>query len=71
MMMDVTVSEATAQFFYEQCAGEYTGHMSLIPNNPVIHGLIKAHSAIERSDFTRFLRQCADKLDRAENNTPF
>jgi len=61
--MDITVSEAVAEYFYDQCAGMYSGHMAAIPNNPVIYGLIKAHSADQKVDFARFLRQVADKLE--------
>ena len=38
------MDKTTAKFFYEQCAGTSAGHMAMIPNNPVLFGLIKAHT---------------------------
>ena len=64
--MEVTVSEAVAQYFYEQCCGAYTGHMAHTPNNPVIDGLIKAHRCKKPEDFARFLRQVADHLEQGD-----
>ena len=64
--MDVTVSEPVAYFFYEQCAGESNGHMSMIPNNPVLSGLCKAHAIHTKEDFSRFLRQVADSLEKEQ-----
>jgi len=61
--MDLTVSEAMAQYFYDQCAGQYNGYMAALLNNPVIYGLVMAHSADRKEDFVRFLRQVADKLE--------
>lgn len=58
-----------AEFFYEQCAGTTTGHMAMIPNNPVIYGLIKASSnthgsdhAASQTEFAAILRKIADDL---------
>jgi len=65
-MVEVTVSEPVAQFFYQQCAGETNGHMASIPNNPVIYGLIQAHKAMSPDDFARFLRQVADCLTKEQ-----
>ncbi len=60
--MDITVSESVAKYFYEQCAGSFTGHMANVPNNPVLHGLLHAHSVSSKQDFSRFLHQVAEKL---------
>ena len=63
-------NKAIAEFFYEQCAGSTTGHMAMLPNNPVMFGLIKAHSgkkdncyASTKTEFSAFLRKIADELD--------
>lgn len=65
-MSDVTVSEAMARYFYEQCAGEHNGSMASMPNNPVLHGLMMAHSVNGYDDFARFLRQVADQLTKEQ-----
>jgi len=65
-MSDVTVSEAVAKYFYEQCSGQYNGHMSMIPNNPVLFGLLQAHSVGSPTDFARFCRQVADQLEKEQ-----
>lgn len=66
-------NKTLARFFYEQCAGSTTGHMAMVPNNPVIFGLIKAcsnHSdnsyAATEMDFAEILRGMADSLDESE-----
>ena len=54
-MKQVTISKQSAQFFYEQCRGEYKGHMARIPNNPVLHGFCSAHDANSEVEFANFL----------------
>lgn len=66
--MDLMVSQAMAYYFYEQICGQHNGHMAAIPNNPVLYGLVAAHCAERKEDFTRFLRQVADEL---EKESPF
>ncbi len=62
-------NKAMAEFFYEQCAGSTSGHMAMLPNNPVVYGLIKAHTgtrdnchAATKTDFAVLLRKMADEL---------
>ena len=62
--------DALAEFFYEQCAGTTSGHMALIPNNPVIFGLVRAVTgtsdnchAASQTEFAELLRDMADFLD--------
>ena len=62
--------DALAKFFYEQCAGVTNGQMALIPNNPVLFGLLSAVTgtkdncyAASQTDFAKFLRETADWLD--------
>ena len=59
-------SKAMAIFFYEQCAGSYSGHMSNVPNNPTLNGLVTAcigkHN-VSRAEFADLLRDFADSLD--------
>ena len=62
--MDVTVSQAVAHYFYNQVCGEYAGHMSMIPNSPVLYGLTQAHAVRSEKDFASFLRQCAAHLEK-------
>ena len=60
--MDAEVSKAMAILFMEQCMGETTGHMAMIPNNPTLYGLCKAHGIDSEEDFAKFLRQVASHL---------
>ncbi|MCK5639852.1 MAG: hypothetical protein KAJ19_03615 [Gammaproteobacteria bacterium] len=64
--MDLTVSEASAIYFYEQCVGTFDGHMAAIPNNPVLRGLCLAHGVKHQDDFVRFLRQVAEQLGKEQ-----
>ena len=67
--MSEKASKPMANFFYEQCAGSSNGHMSEIPNSPVLFGLIGAHSgrmestySATKTEFAEFLRSVADQL---------
>lgn len=62
--MDIKVSEAVAKYFYNQVCGLYSGHMALIPNNPVLQGLMEAHGVNNPKDFAGFLREVADNLEK-------
>jgi hypothetical protein len=60
------VSKAMAKYFYEQCAGTYSGHMANVANNPVLFGIIGAHTdqrdncyAASQAVFADFLRRVA------------
>lgn len=62
--------QAISKFFYEQCAGSTSGHMAMIPNNPVLFGLIKSMSgtndnnyACTQTEFAAILRELAEDLD--------
>ena len=63
------VSKGTAEFFKQQCIGEFSGHMSMIPNNPTLFGLLQAHgcdranATTDDEEFIKFLRACADALE--------
>lgn len=64
------VNGPMAKLFYEQCAGTTTGQMALVPNNPVLFGLVGAHSekidncySATQTEFAVFLRGVADALD--------
>ena len=65
----MNVSKEVAEFFYEQCAGEYSGHMSTIPNNPTVQGLLRAHGITNPrhpdslKQFAEFCRLVAEQLD--------
>ena len=56
------VSRELALFFFDQVAGQYSGHMSAIPNNPTLRGLCEAHAATGRVDFAEFLAAIASAL---------
>jgi len=58
------VSGAVAEFFMNQCVGESNGHMALIPNNPVLYGLCKAHGVETPKDFAAFLQDIVNNIDR-------
>ena len=64
--MNVKASEAVADYFYEQCCGDYPGHMGRIPNNPNLWGLMQSHAATDRESFARFLRTCAEHLEKEQ-----
>ena len=55
--------KALAEYFYDQCAGSYTGHMANVPNNPVLHGLMLACGVKSKKDFASQLRKFADAID--------
>ena len=65
------ISKGMATFFYEQCAGTYSGHMSNIANSPTLFGLLSAHSekpinsnvhALDRVEFAEILEAMAEEL---------
>ena len=64
--MDLTVSEPMAELFMDQCMGETSGHMAMIPNNPTLYGLCKAHRIKNKEDFARFLSQVASQLTKEQ-----
>jgi hypothetical protein len=63
MEKKITVDESTAKFFYDQIMGSYSGHMSLIPNSPILKSLLNAHGVKNEDTFNEFLVQVADKLE--------
>ena len=64
--MEITVSEPAAEFFMDQCMGESNGHIAMVPNNPVLFGLCKAHRIHDKTQFAAFLLQVADKLTKEQ-----
>lgn len=61
-----------ARLFYDQCVGEFNGHMAAVPHNPLFASIFKAAgwNGGERS-FSNILRQIADDLDKEAENAPF
>ena len=66
-----TTDEASALFFYDQLMGTYSGHMSNIPNNPVMQSFLKSHGVNDEKSFLNFLRGVADSLEEYKKNNPF
>jgi hypothetical protein len=64
--MDIKVSEPVATFFMDQCIGETSGHMAMIPNNPVLDGLITAHGVKNKKDFAAFLIDVSNQLMKGQ-----
>ena len=64
--METTVNDVMAELFYQQCTGTTPGHMANIPNNPALYVMCRVSRAENRKDFSRFLRQVADRLEREE-----
>lgn len=64
--MDIKVSEPVAEFFMDQCMGESTGHMAMIPNNAVLFGLTSAHRVKSKEDFAKFLIDVAAQLTKEQ-----
>lgn len=67
--MTIKTNKPMAEFFYEQCAGTFSGHMAHVANNPVLFGVVKAHSETEgdvyaatKAEFAELLRSIADEL---------
>lgn len=63
------VSPEMERFFMEQCVGSHTGQMAMVPNNPVIQGIIFAtfgKSDIDSNDFREFMNGVADALQNDE-----
>jgi len=64
------VDKIVAELFYQQCAGSTTGHMAMIPNNPVLHGMLSAAypdfacgvHACSKEQFAEFLQQASEAL---------
>ena len=62
------VSKELAELFFQQCCGSYSGHMAMIPNNPVLHSIFIAcginaeHDRDSRAKFAAKLRQIADAI---------
>jgi len=64
--MEIKVSEPVAEYFMDQCMGETSGHMALIPNNAVLFGLCKAHRINSKENFAAFLRDVANELTKPQ-----
>ena len=65
------MDKTLALFFHDQCAGTTAGQMAMVPNNPVLFSLIKAHTqlrsnveAATKAEFAEFLRETADILGK-------
>ena len=66
-MSILIVSEAMAELFYDQCAGDSNGHMATIPNSPILNSILIAHKARDtKAQFAEFLREVADQLTKEE-----
>lgn len=58
-----------AKLFMDQCIGEYSGHMSMIPYNPTLRSIFTAcgidscDSKEKQKQFVEVLRKFADSLD--------
>ena len=62
---EMAVSESVAHLFWEQCAGQYTGHMAAIPYHPILRSILQCHEcADDRHRFARFLRSVAGHLEK-------
>lgn len=63
------ITKELATYFIEEAFGSYSGHMSMIPNNPSLQGLARAHGCadsngrIERESMKQFLRDIADAIE--------
>lgn len=61
-----TPTSALAKLFYDQCVGQYSGHMSAIPNNPLFSSIFYAAGLTGTGDkkkFAEILRAFAEDLD--------
>lgn len=64
----IQVNEAMAELFYEQCVGQYNGHMSAIPNNPTLMSICKACGVKDKKDFKEFLLKLSENIN---DSNPF
>ena len=62
MSEKMIVSKPMAKLFMDLCMGESSGHMAMIPNNPVLFAMCKSHNIYDEDDFSRFLRMVANQL---------
>ena len=62
--MEIKVSEPVAEFFMDQCIGETSGHMAMIPNNTILSGLCKAHRVNDKPQFAAFLQDIVNELQK-------
>lgn len=63
MSKPIDAETALARYFYEQCAGSYSGHMANVPNNPTLFGIVEASGAKSKKDFAALMRRFADALE--------
>ena len=63
------MEKVMAKFFYEQCVGSTSGHMAMVPNNPMLFTLAKAysmsndsHHAATEAEFSAMLLEIVDAL---------
>ena len=63
------ISKELADFFIDECFGSHTGHMAMIPNNPTLQGLARAHGVVDSNGHVvprrakAFLREICDRIE--------
>lgn len=75
MNKEIEVNQSTAEFFMDQCIGQHTGHMAMIPNNPTLFSLTRMHTTailgekrqMDRLQFAKFCRGVADQLEKDQD----
>jgi len=50
----------------EQCIGESAGHMSMIPNSPILSALCKAHREDSKDRYASFLQDIVNELQKEQ-----
>jgi hypothetical protein len=66
------MDKQTAMIVRQQIVGEYSGHMSSIPFNPILHSIFGVLMGGEprnfnEYDFAKALRQLADAIEQPSN----
>lgn len=45
----MTLDESTADYFLDQCFGQYNGHMAEVPYHPVLKSLGESHDIVDKN----------------------
>ncbi len=62
-----TDKEKAANFFYEQCCGGFSGHMSIVPHNPALYAFCHSFCGpvVDRESFAKMLKEFSAALKKS------
>lgn len=59
-------AESFAEYFYQQCTGQWSGENTYVPNNPGMYSIFLACRAGDRKRFVAQLRVFANDIESVE-----